>query len=129
MIKSKKSATKMQDSPPVLSELARAGSPRSASPMDAPVEAPAEGSSSSILEAIRRMKNLNTRFDNLESALAGVKSSIAANSTHITNLEETREDQETRLADLEKVCDELQTQSKLVHHPGFCLTDWMRGQF
>lgn len=67
-----------------------------------------EGSSLPILEAIRWMENsMNTRFENLETALTGIKSILAANSSCITNLEEAQEDHEVRLADLEKVCGEL----------------------
>lgn len=58
--------------------------------------------------------SMNTRFDNLETSLAGVKTALAANSSRITSLEETREEHDTRITELEKSCDELHAQNKLL---------------
>lgn len=50
-----------------------------------------EEASVPILKAIRRMEKwLNTRFDNLETSLAGVKTALAANSSRITSLDGSR---------------------------------------
>lgn len=57
---------------------------------------------------------MNTRFDNLETSLAGVKTALAANSSLITSLEQTREDHETRNTKLDRSCDELHIQNKLL---------------
>lgn len=124
MVKPKKPSQKAHGSPSTtddnpLTETANASSPSSpgsASPGRAHADAPQEDVSQSlILEAIRRMENsMNTRFDNLETTLAGVKNAVAANTTRITSLEDCHGDLDARLTELEKSYGELSAQNKLL---------------
>lgn len=57
---------------------------------------------------------MNTRFDNLETSLAGVKTALAANSSRITSLDGTREVHDAHITKRERSCNELYTQNKLL---------------
>lgn len=55
---------------------------------------------------------MNTRFDNLETTLTGVKNVV--NTSHIITLEERHEEFDGRLVELEKSYGELCAQNKLL---------------
>lgn len=121
MVKHKKPTQKAHESPSEindnpLTESANASSPGSASPGRAHTDTPEEDASPSpILEAIRRMENsMNTRFDNLETTLTGVKNAVAANTSCINTLEERHGEFDGRLVELEKSYGELYAQNKLL---------------
>ena len=112
--KTLESPSEIEDDPPT--ELANASPPGSTSPEHAQRDAPEDDvSASPILGAIRRMENsMNTRFDNLETTLAGVKNAVASNTSRIMNLEEWHGEFDGRLAELEKSYDDLCVQNKLL---------------
>ena len=117
MVENRRRTQKIQDSlsgiegDSLQNGLASISAPGSASPSDDPADTlMEEDSSSSILEAVTQIENsMNTRFDNLETSLTGVKTAQAPNSSRITSLEETREEHDMCVTELEKSCDELCT--------------------
>lgn len=121
MVKTKKTTQKTLEFPAETeddpsTEPANASSPGSTSPEHAQSDAPEEDTSvSPILGAIRRMENsMNVRFDNLETTLAEVKNAVASNTSRIMNLEEWQGEFDRHLAELEKSCDALCVQNKLL---------------
>lgn len=112
--KAHESPSEIEDNP--LTESANANSPGSTSPGCGQTDTPEEDASlSPILKAIRRMENsMNTRFDNLETTLAGVKNAVAANTSRIINLEEWHGEFGGRLVEFEKSYGELCAQNKLL---------------
>lgn len=95
-----------------LPELANANSPASSHHEGTP-ESPS--SSSLVLDAIKRMEHsMNERFDNLEGSLEGLRTSITSNTSRIDSLEETRESHDGRITELEKCCEALTKQNRIL---------------
>lgn len=73
-----------------------------------PLEGEDEPSPRAILSAIRKVDcSMNTRFNDLEASLSGVKSTLAANTSRIVDLEEASTDYERRICHLEPLCSNL----------------------
>lgn len=73
-----------------------------------PLEGEDEPSPRAILSAIRKVDcSMNTRFNDLEASLSGVKSTLAANTSRIVDLEEASTDYERRISHLEQLCSNL----------------------
>lgn len=73
-----------------------------------PLEGEDEVSPRVILLAIRKMDNfMNVWFKDLEASLSGGQSAVAANTSHITDLEEASTDYKRRISHLEQLCSSL----------------------